>query len=402
MSKSLILFFGLLFQISFCQTINSERLNTEISMYNDNYQYQKSIIRLEEIISNPNSSAYDRYNAYLQKSLTYKRLFNYPEVLENLNLALEVSKNQNFHEEAEVRILTEQMFVKFDSRKYEEARKLINTLQLKNINLLDGETKAFYLGAIAIMDIFDKKYDKAQSTLNDAIAILKIENPKHLPLIYSKMIVIAEHLRDNKLATHAFDEGIFYANKYKLDLYRISLYFTMSHFYFTVEDYKNAYVYQSKGSDVSSRYNAAFQNGQLAVLEKSIIQKKNDIEIDYQRKLKYALGFSCFILLAFLIAVIKFYKTNRQKSILVKRENTRMRIELETLAKEINDAGEEKLQTEDFDLTERQLEIIKLVREGKTNKEIGTELFISENTVKYHLKIIYNVLGIENRWDLKP
>ncbi|MGV4414580.1 response regulator transcription factor [Chryseobacterium sp. T1] len=402
MSKSLLFFFGLLFQFSFCQTINSERLNTEIANFNDNYQYQKSIIRLEEIINNKRSTAYDRYNAYLQKSLTYKRLFNYPEVLENLNLALEVSENQNFHEEAEVRVLTEQMFVEFDSRKYEEARKLISILQLKNTNLLRGETQAFYLGAIAVMDIFDKKYDQAQLTLDDAIAILKSENPKHLPLIYSKMIGIAEHLRDEELAIKAFEEGIFYANKYKLDLYRISLYFTMSHFYFTIEDYKNAYIYQSKGSDVSSRYNAAFRNGQLTVLEKSIIQKRNNVEIDYQRKLKYALGFSSFILLAFLIVVIKLYKANRQKGLLIERENVRMRIELETLAKEIDDTGEEKLQTEDFDLTERQLEIIKLVREGKTNKEIGTELFISENTVKYHLKIIYNVLGIENRWDLKP
>ena len=34
---------------------------------------------------------------------------------------------------------------------------------------------------------------------------------------------------------------------------------------------------------------------------------------------------------------------------------------------------------------------------GKTNKEIGVELFISENTVKYHLKIIYEALNITNR-----
>lgn len=36
----------------------------------------------------------------------------------------------------------------------------------------------------------------------------------------------------------------------------------------------------------------------------------------------------------------------------------------------------------DYNLTDRQLEIIKLVKEGKTNKEIGTALFISENTDK--------------------
>lgn len=402
MNKTLFLFFVLVFHASFGKNIDPDKLNAEIAFFNDNYQYQKSIIKLEDIINNKKSSAYDRYNAYLQKALTYKRLFNYPEVLENLNIALEKSKNQNFYEEAEVRILTEQMFVEFDSRKYEEARKLINVLELKNTNLLQGETQAFYLGAIAALEIFDKKYDQAQATLNEAANILKSESPKHLPLIYSKIIGIAERLRDEKLAIYAFEEGIFYANKYKLDIYRISLYFTMSHFYFTIEDYKNAYIYQGKGSDVSSRYNAAFQNGQLAVLEKNIIQKRNNIEIDYHRKLKYFLAFFSLILLALLIVVIKLYKANRQKSLLIEKENIRMRISLEELTKEVDDTGEEKLHTGDFDLTERQLEIIKLVREGKTNKEIGVSLFISENTVKYHLKIIYNALGIENRWDLKP
>ncbi|WP_425583588.1 response regulator transcription factor [Winogradskyella damuponensis] len=52
---------------------------------------------------------------------------------------------------------------------------------------------------------------------------------------------------------------------------------------------------------------------------------------------------------------------------------------------------------ESHNLTERQLEVIKLVKEGKTNKEIGVELYISENTVKYHLKAIYELLGVKNR-----
>ena len=82
-------------------------------------------------------------------------------------------------------------------------------------------------------------------------------------------------------------------------------------------------------------------------------------------------------------------------------ENERMRNELERLTTEINDKGEGKLDISQYNLTERQIQIINLVKEGKTNKEIGTELFISENTVKYHLKIIYNILGIENRTELK-
>jgi DNA-binding NarL/FixJ family response regulator len=38
---------------------------------------------------------------------------------------------------------------------------------------------------------------------------------------------------------------------------------------------------------------------------------------------------------------------------------------------------------------------------GKTNKEIGARLFISENTVKKQLKSIFNKLGVNSRALLK-
>ena len=74
-----------------------------------------------------------------------------------------------------------------------------------------------------------------------------------------------------------------------------------------------------------------------------------------------------------------------------------MRNDLANLTKEIQCKDQAKFNLADYDLSERQLEIIRLVEQGKTNKEIGNELFISENTVKYHLKIIYNTLAIDNR-----
>lgn len=85
----------------------------------------------------------------------------------------------------------------------------------------------------------------------------------------------------------------------------------------------------------------------------------------------------------------------------MQREKSLMRVELEQLTKELDSHGEQKLHIQDYNVSERQAEIINLIIEGITNKAIGAILFISENTVKYHLKIIYNILGIGNRWDLK-
>ena len=50
-------------------------------------------------------------------------------------------------------------------------------------------------------------------------------------------------------------------------------------------------------------------------------------------------------------------------------------------------------------LTDREEEIMRWVAEGKTNWEISVILHVSLNTIKFHLKNVYQKLGgVENRW----
>ena len=56
--------------------------------------------------------------------------------------------------------------------------------------------------------------------------------------------------------------------------------------------------------------------------------------------------------------------------------------------------------SEDSMLTAKEIEVIEKMLEGKTRKEIAKELSISENTVKTHLKHIYEKLEISNKQDL--
>ena len=48
-------------------------------------------------------------------------------------------------------------------------------------------------------------------------------------------------------------------------------------------------------------------------------------------------------------------------------------------------------------LSLREIEVLKLMAQGKSNKEIGSALFISEGTVKSHLKRIFRKLGVMSR-----
>lgn len=51
-------------------------------------------------------------------------------------------------------------------------------------------------------------------------------------------------------------------------------------------------------------------------------------------------------------------------------------------------------------LTPREVSVARLVREGKRNREVASELVISENTIEYHLKNIFAKLGVASRSQL--
>jgi DNA-binding NarL/FixJ family response regulator len=51
-------------------------------------------------------------------------------------------------------------------------------------------------------------------------------------------------------------------------------------------------------------------------------------------------------------------------------------------------------------LTDREQDVLRLILGGKTNKAIAAELFISENTVKTHVKNIYSKYNVSSRAEI--
>jgi DNA-binding CsgD family transcriptional regulator len=48
-------------------------------------------------------------------------------------------------------------------------------------------------------------------------------------------------------------------------------------------------------------------------------------------------------------------------------------------------------------LTKREIEVLTLVIEGKSSKEVADQLFVSKRTVDFHLANIYTKLSVTNR-----
>ena len=63
------------------------------------------------------------------------------------------------------------------------------------------------------------------------------------------------------------------------------------------------------------------------------------------------------------------------------------------------DGADERRQSTAPRLTERELDVLKLVAKGLSNREIGAELFIAENTVKNHVRNVLEKLQLHSRME---
>ncbi|MFN8697747.1 MAG: LuxR C-terminal-related transcriptional regulator [Flavobacteriales bacterium] len=63
---------------------------------------------------------------------------------------------------------------------------------------------------------------------------------------------------------------------------------------------------------------------------------------------------------------------------------------------EVDDLEIRELSCEPVSISERELEVIRLIAEGYTNNEIATKLFLSPHTVNTHRKNIMQKLGVNN------
>ena len=393
----ILLFVLFVFTQSFGQSEKLKKLENQIKTLNDNLQYEKSIAILSEITNSEDATHYDKYYAYLLKSYTYKRLFNYNKALYKLDLALKEGLQSDRKEEVKNTIDAEKCFVYFDTQDYPKAEALIVKLRKLNFKHLSIPTQSWIIMQDGYIKMLNKDYVKSEQLLNEADALVRANSPENLPNIYGKKMELYNKMKLFEKRDTAFKEGLLLAKKHNKVKYEMYLYQVMRNIFQENEDYKNAFFTQKKYDSIVKYYNATDANGKLELAEKKLEDENRQLKEQNEKYIDYILYGVIISLLLLLFFAVRLYQSNMAKRILVEKENTRIHNEIERLTQALDEKGNASLNLSNYNLTDRQKEIIELIRIGLTNKEIATKLFISENTVKYHLKIIYEILDVEHR-----
>ncbi len=149
-------------------------------------------------------------------------------------------------------------------------------------------------------------------------------------------------------------------------------------------------------ADIETKYQVKEKNKTIEVL-----RLEEQLHIKQIRNQTVLIG-SLSVIFVLLIIVYNF-KTRQnklnQKQLRLELQNYLLRIdEMQTEIDEKGDCNkfsEEKLK--EFDLSERETEVLKLIAQGFKNIEIADKLFVSQNTIKTHIKNIYVKLDVKNR-----
>lgn len=380
---------------AFSQSYNFKQISEQVTTYNNDSKFDQTILLLEGIISNDKATHYDRYRAYFLKYQTYKRLFLYDKATFNLDLALEAGLQSDKKEIIESQIKFERLFLAFDLLHFDQVAELLPGINEGDLERVSYTTHGFYYAVLGVMEIKSERLKEAEQYFAKAIVIFEEHDPQNLPMIYRKQIDLYRLLHQYDKSIESFELGLKYAKQYNIDVYILNMYFDLAYFYRRIGDLDKAVEIQKICNQLSKEYDEGAVLGRLNVLESKLALERIEAEKKRDRTIIISLVGSLFLVVVFLLLLYKYINQIRKNKKQLEKENESLRSTiLKLISKTEHETGEL------MRLTERQKTIIELVKQGKTNKEIGSTLFVSENTVKYHLKNIYDVLRVSSRVEL--
>ncbi|MEM1123843.1 MAG: tetratricopeptide repeat protein [Bacteroidota bacterium] len=269
--------------------------------------------------------------------------------------------------------------------------------------------------------------DKAIANLRNSLGLLKdCFQPHKYATIYRNLGEAYQQKQDYEKANNYYQRALEIATNKNLLPEMLRLYQQLQVVYRAKNDFKTALTFAEKASVLSdsifslkARVRADIFNNQFvsAKKEQAIrdLSHENALkEKDLQVLALQKKWWLYFLLVGLILVGIGFYTfQQKQKGVLHQKQQkiNQQFSEIQLLKEDVTIALAEKersLLTTNLSLleinqlikeplSEREFDILQLLVRGKNNKEIAKTVFLSVNTVKYHLKNIYAKLEVKNR-----
>ncbi len=282
-----------------------------------------------------------------------------------------------------------------------------------SINNGKKNTHVYELSTLAKIYQKEKKYAQSNASYEEAIRIFKeIKNKRYLANSYINMGHNKIKLKREAEGVADIQKGLSLALQIGSKENIIDAYTLLSTYYTNTGNYKKALLNykkaaQFKDSILNETSQKQLINTQVAyetyekddkIAELKAAEKANK-ELA-ERNLKLLIYGGIIALVAFLSLLYSYLLHRKNAHLEIENLNIELKKQMCQIEKNSENevAFEEKIAS--FELTNREIEVLSLITEGLTYEQIAPKLYISKNTVKYHMKNIFAKMEVSNRVQL--
>ncbi|WP_234734763.1 helix-turn-helix transcriptional regulator [Tellurirhabdus bombi] len=396
----LLFFFSLLQSFANGQSPSFRQLEQKVYQLNNEFKYTESQALLLPILQSDAFRPDEKYQAALLLSHTYKRVFDYESTLKFLGIARQYAEATPKKESYIATIQSEAAFAFFDTHDYKKADSLMDRLEKNNFRYISLENKSKLVMQQGYLLFLNKKYAEAEATYDKAIQWMRASTPCHLPMIYVKKMQLYDAMQRFDLLDKALTQSTHYTDSCRIIKYHLYAYEELLHIYEGRNNLPGIALVQKKLDSLNKEYARETKISSLHNQKEAILIAEKNQKLQQEQTNKKYLTLALISLLVVVAALLGWLYSFRRRQHRIEKESLRISSELEVQRSQQKPLLSAKIDWEKEPwnkLSERQQEVLECLALGMSNKMIAEKLFISENTVKYHIKNIYLLLDIKDR-----
>lgn len=384
--------------------INLDSLEKEIFQNNRAGKYENSQQKLSELLLRKDLSREEEGQILYLMANTYRSVNDFMMSIDYLKKSEAIADGLPNGNLLKMRIDYEFAFIYFDNKDYDKSKVAMEHLASQNYKNPFPEDQAFILIQEGYLLIRDKKLKQAEKKYQEALSIMRDIDYCNLPIVMVKLMELYSIDKQIAKVENTYQETLKITDSCNILKYRIFATAEMEKLYKQNGMFDKANVLGLRLDSMRKLERLDGKISEMHVMDRKFLEKdrSNQTETFFWEKI---FGLFSFVGIAFVgtFYVLKSRRNFRKDKLKMEEEIELMRLDINSYSQE-NHSNERFVNpqkiSENFDkLTERQRDLLKLMADGFSNKEIADKLFISESTVKYHIKNIYSILDLKDRKD---